>query len=444
MRLRIPDVTSSAVVTAVGVVFLWLMVRVVVFNPALLKPVIALTVLVCVTAVLGLERTGIVCMLGAFATAPVYSGIVPPGTTVTPTDMLLVLGGIGLLPKIVAGFRTPPLTYLIGVGLIIVAGLIASIGAQVPIMSIRALFLWLMMLVVLPVMIGAWKPPLKIIDALAWAYVAGQTFSLAYGLVHGPVYGRYLGFTNHPNSFAEGGMLAFAMCLYLLGRQRFRYLVYAGIAVSLVSVYLSGGRAATLGVLVMIALIPIVERSVFIGYVLASGGVLVGMAFTWLALRSAEGSALNRLIGNGNTESSNVAREEGVATGWEMFKARPLLGHGLDDISILAVHNMFLEAAVGIGVVGCIGFILILVVLGGGILSGHPQRRLCYTVVGAAIFGATSPSLYDRSSWIAVALAAVVAFEVFGPNKTENVFATSDEPAPAPQLVPTAVGWSTR
>ena len=371
---------------------------------------------VCVVAVLGLERTGVLLLMGAFFTAPFYKGAAPsPESPVTATDVLLLLGFLLLLPRVLAGRLKLPIVYWVGAMLVLTAGLLSSAASTRPLESYIALGFWMIVMVGLPVAFAMWGPSLVVIDLLAGSFVVGQMFSFALGYLRGnEAQGRHAGLATHPNYLAEGGMLALALLAYLAYRHfRRSWLWSAAILVAAVvciaSVHLSGSRAAIVVIAVLVLMIPFVERSAIAGFVMAGLVALAILALPVIAGLAGQGSAIDRLTGGGGSAQSNSARTLGLDEGLDRFFAHPIMGDGLIDL--FDIHNNFLEVAVAIGVIGLAGYLLVLYAFARPIFGTGELRRLCYPVWGYIGFGATVPSLYDRSIWSVVALSVVAMVE---------------------------------
>jgi O-antigen ligase len=394
----------------------------------------------CVVAVLGPGRTGVLLLMGAFFTAPYYKGAAPsPGSPVTATDVLLLLGFALLLPRVLEGRLRLPIVYWVGAMLVLAAGLISSAGSTSPRESYVALMFWMIVMVGLPIAFALWGPSLIVIDLLAGSFVLGQMFSFALGWARGNVAdGRHAGLATHPNYFAEGGMLALALLIYLayrhLGKSLLRSAAIIGaLCVCALTVHLSGSRAALVVVVVLILIIPIVERSAFTGFVMAALAALAVSALPIIADLAGKGSAIDRLAGGGGASQSNSARTLGLDEGLDRFFAHPIRGDGL--IELFDIHNNFLEVAVATGVFGLAGYVMVLYAFARPILGTGELRRLCYPVLAYIGFGATVPSLYDRSIWAVVALSAVAMVE-FERRRTagEPRSTTLPEPATARSL----------
>lgn len=398
---------------------------------------IGLCLVLLALAWLGPEAVGTAFVGVAFATAPMYKGLAPAGSPATPTDLALVLGFLLLLPKMVGGTIRLPGLYVVAAVVITVNGFIGAVVSIAPAVALIALVFWIATMFGLPTMIRLWDPPMRTVNAMAWLFVAGHLVSTAYGLLIGGTVGagRYMGLANHPNYYAESGMIAFALLLHLLATTQKRWLVWPAMAICLYSVVLSGSRAGTLAVAGIIFLIPFVERSAWKGYLLAFAASVTALVFTTRLTDIPLGGSLERLAGGGSAAGSDAVRARGLREGWERFLDHPLTGSGLVDI--FEVHNNYLEAAIGVGLLGFIAFLAVLWTLGRPLLGTSPWRRLSYTVAGYAAFGATTPALYDRTFWVAMSLSilAVGAGMRADRSRPDPPPGTEDQPEPTPRTL---------
>jgi len=397
---------------------------------------------VCVLSVIGPEKTGVLILMGGFFTAPWYKGAAPsPASPVTATDVLLFLGFALLLPRILSGKLKLPLVYWLGTMLVLIAGLIASAASVSPKESYLALTFWMIVVIGLPIAFSMWGPSLVVIDLLAVSFVLGQIFSFGAGYLKGYVaLGRHAGMATHPNFFAEGGMLALALLIYLAYRHFGKSTLWsvgivAGVVLCAATIHFSGSRAAILVVAVLVLMIPVVERKPLTAVVFAALIALAIAALPILADLAGRGSALDRLTGGGGASQSNTARTLGLDEGIDRFFANPFLGDGLIDL--FDIHNNFVEVAVAIGIFGTAGYLLVLFSFARPILGRGELRRLCYPVWAYIGFGATVPSLYDRSSWTCIAL-SVVAMAEF--ERLRRARGESPPPEPGPDVTPLRVG----
>ncbi|MCL2614154.1 MAG: O-antigen ligase family protein [Nocardioidaceae bacterium] len=361
--------------------------------------------------VLGTTRLGVITLMGCFLTAPAYKGLVPGAGTVTPTDGLLVVGFALLLPVILKGRMHLPATYLVGATIVAISGMIATIGSDSMLESALGVTFWLFVMVALPIAVNMWQPSARVIRRLAWSYVAGHILSWVVGTALGHVVnGRYYGLTNHPNYFAEAGLMAVALLLYLFfqydGWRARTVVVMFGVICS-ASVLMSGSRGATVVLAVLIVMIPVVERSAITGFLWAVGGAaLVGLSPLLLNIVG-QTASVSRLLGGGSAAGSDQVRSQGLQTGLQMVREQPVFGRGLVTADLFNIHNNYLEVAVAIGIVGLIGYVVVIYSFARPLFDNHVHRRLCYTVWAYIGWGATVPALYDRSIWVPMALTAI-------------------------------------
>jgi hypothetical protein len=396
---------------------------------------LAAAILAVLTVSLGTETVGAALIGLAFLTAPVHKNL-SLGASASLVDVLLAAGFVLLLPRILRGQHRISAVYAGGLVLITLFGTIGSVASPRPLESILTLLVWLAVILALPFGMLSWGPSDVAIRRLAWAFVAGQSLSFLYGVATGPFGGgRYAGYTPHPNYFAEGGLMAFALLLYLHHETRNRWLVWLGFAMSLGTMYLSGSRAAIVIAVGMIIVVPIVERSALAGYLLATAAALAVGLFGTLKSAATEGSALERLLG-GDTGAaySDKTRSEGLSDGIARFIQHPLTGSGLIDLR--PVHNNLLEVAIGTGVFGAIGYLMVIWALTRGLLTNARLRRLCYAVPAGFLFGLTAPSLSDRSIWVAISLSIVVFGGGRGARDAEPGPPERGEPSAPPLLAP--------
>lgn len=371
---------------------------------------VAVALYVALLSVLGSTRLGILTLAGAFFTAPAYKGLAPEGATITPTDALLVVGFALLLPEMLRGRLKLPLTYVIGIVIVFAFGMIATLRSERSLESAFALVFWLIVMIAFPIAILLWRPGGKVIRGLAWTYVFGHIASWAGGIVTGGItaQGRHFGMTNHPNYFAEAAIMAIALLIFLLFEYQhwlMKTAVLGLAALTGISILLSGSRGATIVVAVLVVMIPIVERSAITGFFYAVCGATLVAALPFVLQLTGNTSAIDRLLGGGSASGSDQARSAGLESGVDRFWASPFFGDGLIDL--FDIHNNVLQVAVGIGIFGLFGFLLVMFAMARPLFDGGPYRRLCYTVWGYIGWGLLIPSLYDRTLWIPMCLAAI-------------------------------------
>ena len=364
---------------------------------------------------LGPARAGVVTMSLAFATAPAYRGLEGlSGGVATPTDIFMILSLVLIVPGVLSTRRLGlPTPYVAGLALVTVTGLVASLLAESPIFSLFPLIQWIFFLAGLPIVIAWWRPGSGTVAFLLWSYVLGHMASTAYALAKGPVVGnRYQGLTHHTNAFGMAGMTAMAILLYLFAHHKgtqARVIILGAGAISLASVVMSGSRAAVVVAAVLILIIPIVERSALIGVVTSVVAALGIVAIPLLVQSGHGGSALTRLAGDGTAIVADQARSNGYEYGFGRFLESPILGSGLANVEL--VHDVLLEVAVGIGVFGFAGYLMVMYVLCRPLIGNHPYRRLAYLPVAWLGIAPALPGLFDRTMWVPISLSMLAVIK---------------------------------
>lgn len=386
-------------------------------------------VMITLFAVLGPLRWGFMILTIAFAMVPMYKGL-GGGKQVTPPDLLIALAFVALLPRLLQRKARVPLDFSIGLSLMLIFGGIGSVVSEHAGSSMFSIMLWVSVLGFLPIALAALGLTLTEIQILAWAYVAGHMFDSVYAASQ---HGRWYGLTTHPNFFGEYSVLAIALLSWLhqyTPRNR-HWIVWGAGAVCVLDILMSGSRAASLALAVVVFLFPIVERSTRALFAIACGGAVGLAAFGTLAAHASSDSAIGRLLGQGTVAGSDAQRSQGLQNGWQLFTSHPLTGDGMTFQNVFLIHNNYLEVAVATGVIGFFGYIGLIVALDRVVLLKTPMHRLGYTAVALTVISGFEPSLYDRASWCAVAL----AFLAFQPRPDEDMVGSDAAPvADTPEL----------
>lgn len=377
-----------------------------------------------VLGVIGRDRAAMLTLMAAFATAPMYKGLAPsPSSAITPTDLLLGLGVMLLVPTLLRRSVQLPLVYVMGIALILLTGTLSTVFSPDPLVSVIQFVQWQIVIVGLLVLFALWAPTWKMIDALMWSYVAGQMASVLYSPFDAAIGNRHLGLSHHPNEFGGAGVMAFALTLYLWGRHDALWyriiVVLAGLA-SAASAVTSGSRAATVVIAGLVLIVPFVERSAVKGFLVAMGGALLVFSLPFVVGSSGEGSAISRLAGSVDALGADKARLEAQDLGIELFLQHPLIGNGFSEA--LFVHNVVLAVASSTGLIGLIGYLLVLFTLARPIIGNHPNRRIGYTVWAFIAITPTFPGLEDRTLWIPMAAALLLAIQAR--ERTKNPVST--------------------
>lgn len=374
---------------------------------------LATSLLVAVMAVIGRERTAVGVLMAAFASAPMAKGLAAaPNSPVTPTDVLVVLGVTLLTPTLVTRSLRLPTPYVVGVVLILMTGTVATTQSSAPFFSALQLVQWAGLMVILLAVMALWRPGWTVVALLLGSFVAGHVVSVGVGVVQGPFEGgtRYAGLTHHPNAFAEAGLMSVAALMYLYHLRpglRYRLLVLVAAAVCVQSVLMSGSRAAAVVVAALVLLVPVVERSALTGLLIGVAGALFLLMLPFVIGVSAEGSALRRLAGSRDAEGADRLRSANIEAGWELFLRSPIIGNGFADVT--TIHNLYLAVAAACGVIGLLGYLLVLFTLARPLFGEHPHRRLGYLAWAYVGLMATVPTLDNRTIWLPLSLAFLVA-----------------------------------
>jgi O-antigen ligase len=370
---------------------------------------IALAAYLAFAITFGARGTGIACMMAAFATAPMYRGLEQMIGGVPPCDAFVIVGIIHLLPSFMGHRLKPPMMFLLGLLLVSFSSLIAVVITGDLLINAFYAVQWLFFIGILPIVVAWWRPEIRVINLLLWSYLAGHLVSTAYAVAEGVAYaGRYDGLTHHPNAFGLAGLTSIAIVLFLIRQYhdiRVRLILAGFVATSLLSIILSGSRASIVVLVVLILLVPLVERSALVGIGVAAAAALGVMSLPFIVDISGEESAIGRLAGSGTATASDRIRSEGLEVGFDRFWESPILGSGFANVE--EFHNVFLEAAIAIGFIGLIGYLMVLYPLARPLFSTHPLRRLTYMVWVFIGVGPTFPGLWDRTVWVPASLAAL-------------------------------------
>lgn len=384
---------------------------------------IGFAVLTTLVTIAGARAVGTWSIMGALFLAPM-DDLRPGGESlVTFSDLAFALGFALLAPTMLRRRAHIPALFVIGAAGLVATTIIATLLADNWIVSISFALRMIAAVILLPLAYAWWGPSTRLIDLLAWSYIAGQCVSTVYALVDGTVVGgRYLGLTTHMNFFGMGGMVAVALALYLwpraVGGQR--WLVLAAGAISFYGVILSGSRAATIAILVLVVLYPVVEKSAVSMYLVVAGGVAGAIALNWLVEFFGPTSVFARLVpGDFGAGLSDQARTMALELYWGRFLARPVTGEGFLGEQYDA-HNVYLQVAVAIGIFGLLSFVILGWSLMRPLFEGGPRRGLAYMAVAYATIAPLTPSIWDRNIWAGLGLAILATAPDRSVHKRKN------------------------
>jgi O-antigen ligase len=363
-------------------------------------------VLILVLA-LGMERASILLMVLAFAFAPADSDSLTVAF-LGISDVFFFLSLALAFPRMLrTPLSMPPVFAFAAAGFSAIA-LMSSVAANEPgiyYYTARVVFTF----VILPMLVVWWAPRGKVLVWLLVAYAVGTSISVLYGLPRIGAYRNY-GLSQHPNVLGYTTMLAVAVVPFLFVglSRRWRYWICgAALGGAGIGILTSGSRAALLVTIVLILLVPAVERSIPLAITVASVGAI---AITYIAQRPvpADGQdALSRLLGAGGASGSDQARVEGVERTWQVALDHPWLGTGF-TLSEFNGHNVFVQVAAALGFIGLALFVVLLLSLVPAVLStGNLHSRLIYPAIAVIGAGPVSPQLTDRYMGLLIGTALV-------------------------------------
>jgi O-antigen ligase len=363
---------------------------------------VGLVSLVC----LGPDRLGETLVVVGVFTAPMNSVRPLPGAdSATFSDLFLFLGFALLVPKMLGHRIRISALHLVASLLLLTFGAISSLLNANTALSLSYLVKMIIGLTLLPLAFLAWRPSAAKLRVLVWAYVLGQIVSFLDGVGGSRFDGRFYGLTTHPNFFGMCSLLAAALCLYLIAtsRDRMRIWAIAACGVCLLSVLLSGSRAALLAAVVIAIAYPALERSAKAGYLVVVTATLAAASAGLLLDSLGPDSAIGRLTGEGTAQGSDAERMENLSSAWHTFIQHPIGGTGF-QIDTAFAHNGYLEVATAFGLFGAAAYILLLWSLVRTIFRTEGRNLLGYAALGYAFIGFFNNTLWDRFAWVALSL----------------------------------------
>lgn len=395
-------------------------------SPFLAAAGVGIAVVLVLIVCFDLAATGTLFMLVGMFTAPL-NDLRLGASYVTISDVVFVLGIGILIPTVLRNKIEVPLVFIGGFAILLTMGSVASAASAIPVVSFGQLARLVVGAFMLPIFFMLWKPPRATVVRLAGAYIFGTVFSVFYGLLQGPVAGdaRYVGFTYHPNFLGLECLLAAALVPFVVGSIPFgrRWIFWGAGLICAYGIWLSGSRAALLVLGMLIFVYPFVERSIK-----AVGAIVFGVAMM-LALSSRlvqedSNNALGRLFGGGSANGSDIERRRILDAALAQFKAHPLLGVGFDGG--LGSHNIYLQVATAVGVIGLLGYLLVLWTALRPLFWTGINHRLAYPALAYMAIGPLTNTLWDRLIWAVLAL--TLAVNIHRPPDPESSTIAEDTP----------------
>jgi O-antigen ligase len=336
---------------------------------------------------------------------------------------------------------TSPMWYF-GSFLIVASGIAASFVAISPFGSLQVVFNGIYVLFVWQWTTRSVLTDVHKVHTAITAFVLGCTLSSAVAIIQTKLHvlgyrgaaggsegARALGLTSQPNiaavTYALGITFALGLILHLgAGRRGYRIFCIVVIAVALIlSASVSGMAAALVGVFVIL-----VRRGMKVRFLVATAILLVGVYALGTIL---EGN------GNGGEDLNPIARVEqttGSSTGydtvtprietikntWTGIQESPILGHGIDQVSLLVYYDPYLATAYpthnlplllwyGGGIFMLFGVTINMITAFRRVTRKgmkDPTRDMVFAgILVVLFFSMQSPELFDRWLWLPFILA---------------------------------------
>lgn len=416
-RLTVSSGTTTVILAgAVAVAVTALLVRLPPGRPQVLGlgVLAVLTAGVLTIAWRGTSHLARVLLTAAVALLPL-NGIRRGGATAS--DVLLA-GAVALSLLDPGLLRRPlvvPRRFAVGLYLLTLAGLAGSLTAEV---AGAGDFARLVVTMAAAVGVLWWSPDLTQVRRLAWAWLLGNTVSVAYAVTTMqslPVWARPQGLTTHPNALGLLCALSVAFAVFLHsaapGRLDRRAAVLVG-AAAFVGMALSGSRAGAVAVIVVLLTRIALGRSVPAAIATAIGGGIGWLALVKIAARLPDTSAPNRLLHpSASVEASDIERVGRLHDSIAAVEQHPWFGSGF--LQATAAHDVFLQVAVAAGLIGAVGFVLACWPTLGALRRSVPEpwRWLGLLPLGYFSAAVVSNNLWDRYVWFCLALGMLAAVQ---------------------------------
>jgi hypothetical protein len=322
----------------------------------------------------------------------------------------------------------PPMPFLVGASGVVMVGAVAAVGSDAPGLSLNNLVRLVFGAFGLPVLFMLWDPTRRIVVGLAAAFIFGNIVNVVAAVLNGSTGDRYRGLSTHVNILGLCAMLGLALIPYLLavGKPEYRWLLAFAAVICSYGIWISGSRAALLVAIAVAALYPLMARSLN-GAIAVTGAAVVVLAFVGrIASGSGGDNALSRLLGGGSAEGSDEQRKDAMDVAIKQFRAHPIIGDGFG--TILQAHNIYLEIAAAVGMIG-LAFYLILIysVVQPAFVVPRPYNLLAFPALAYAMYGVIQPLLWDRYIWCVLAF-SFLAVKLHA-RETESQSQLNDRPS---------------
>jgi hypothetical protein len=297
---------------------------------------------------------------------------------------------------------TSPMWYF-GSFLIVASGIASSFVATSPFGSLQVVFNGIYVLFVWQWTTRSVLTDVQKVQKAITYVVLGCTLSSAVAIVQTKLHvlgyrgatggsegARALGLTNQPNIAAVTYALGLTLCLGLVlhlgrGRRSYRVVCLGVIAIALIlSASVSGMATALVGIFVILVKRGMKPRTIAAAAVLLVGVYSLGVIFEGHGNGGEDLNPIARVeqtTGTGTGYNTVTPRVQTLKNTWTGIQQSPILGHGIDQVSLLVYYDPYLATYYPTH------NFLLLVWYGGGIfmLCRHRRGRLLLHAVAGAV-----------------------------------------------------------
>lgn len=420
MRVKVVDdavasVRASAPTTVpilVVVGMLYVLLRITTMSSFTAIAAAAVAALVLLVTAAGLEGSAIALLTLGVALSPL-DALRPVSAVefVAASDVFLALGFAVLIPVLIVRPARVNTAYVLAAAVLVLLCILSSALSEVPMQSLNSTARLVVGALTLPFLFSVWQPPRHITTLFAAAFVVGNCFNLASSFWRGiGDGGRRIGYSTHPNILGLAALLGLALIPFLLDAMpRLRIFTLLGGAGCAYAIWVSGSRAALLAAVAVAVLYIVLSRSVAGALALFAFSIpaLYVVAGAFLSNENDSASALGRLVGGGSSQGSDQERVALAEKAFDVFTHHPIFGSGLAEV--MEAHNIYLQVAAAIGLVGGAVFLLVMGIVAWRAFSlPKPYDMLLLPVLGYAMIGVMTPILWDRYVWCVLALPFLV------------------------------------
>ena len=257
--------------------------------------------------------------------------------------------------------------------------------------------------------------------AKALAFGLGTAASTLYGLPKHDY--RNYGFTYHPVALGYTAMLTLSFVPFLLtSKVRGRWLLVPPVAlIALVGVWTSGSRTGLLVLAALAVVVPVIERSLKLGWLVATGFVVLIPFVVTYDPSGGSTSALSRLFGSGGAENSDTTRLSTLRDALDQIHASPILGNGYSVEHTYVIHDLYLQVLAAEGAIGLIGLLLMLAAFVSALTKAPaPQRCLAYPALAVILAGPFQTNMGDHYLGMSLGLSLVAAVGVMTGRQSDS------------------------